>query len=182
MKPQNFQALLLFLKKLHYTRSDVEFEDGWSSADRFETCGCAIAEILCGGGDVRPLLHFLLDVDIIASLDRVVVFIEAPLNWFNEWVTELEGELGHYLEPSYIKFKRSPKDPEVNRIEQIIDEEFGTLISTPGEEWESNENFYLGIFEHLSVGESESFLSLIEELRRVIPITVIASGVYVNLK
>ena len=162
------------------TRNDFDFDGGWDSDSRFETVECDIAEELCSEGTVEPLFGFLAVMDSIAPLEQVVVCVEAPIRWFENWYEELEGDLGHYLEPAHVKFKRNPTEIERRRIERIFgfkearDDEY----ETDGI-WYDSDTFAICIFEP-PADASELFQQL-KRASRVVPVDVAGIGVVVNL-
>jgi hypothetical protein len=163
------------------TRERCDFDGGWTSDDRFETIDCDIAEALCQSGDVRPLFHFLVDVDLIAPLEQIWICVNAPLRWILEWDDDDEG-YGHYMSPASITFKQIPSEAKRRKIERVFgfDEasEEDDMYRTEGV-WDEDDTFSIGTIE--SYDDYDILPSLFADASKILPVKYVTIGVIVNL-
>ena len=161
------------------TRDNSDLGSGWSSDDRFETIDFHFASLLYDAGGVESVMHFLVDVDFIAPLEEVWIFVEASLDWLFEWVFDYDGEFGHYMEPAYINFKENPNEDERTRIELL----FGFDSSNDDEFrdegiWYSDNQFTIKTLVDI---DPEYLLSQLNEVNDIIEIASVGIGVIVPL-
>jgi hypothetical protein len=158
-----------------------EFEEGWNTKDRFETISLELASILTAGGDMRPLLHFLVDVDLIARLSQVWVAVEAPVEWVSDWYYDEGAPFGHYSSPVHVLFKRVPTEKQRRRIEGAVKRIMGREVGGMDSFWEPANKLTLGVFSVPDDAVSENLLDLLEHLEKIAAIEVVGIGVVASV-
>ena len=160
------------------TRRNFRFKTGWDSNNRFETIGCEVARLLYDTGGMDSLIHFLIDVEFIAPLNEVWIFVESSLDWLFEWVFNYSGEFGHRTEPTYIAFRWNPNKDERTKIEALLKFD-NNDEDEPADEgfWTSDNRFMLGILEDIW---AEVLLSQLNEVNDIVEIAFVGIGAIVR--
>ncbi len=177
------QALGWVPKSVTWDDWKDEFADGWGEG-RLETIeGTDFAGVLTTGGDMRLLLHFLVDVDLILPLSQVWVGVEASYEWFQEWVDEEGGQFGHYTSPVLIELNRIPTAKERNRINQAVKDNIGVNPFDESEEayWESEARLSFRVFDYPAHQEYDNLLELSQKLGKIVPVKAIGFPILIFL-